>query len=268
MKRRTISCLTVAALLFAWATMAAAQKTPKPRNVTTAPLGGGYVSEWTGKIMLRLPGKQFSKPKRGEQLPVGTLIQTGTGIMVLTLKDDSQILVRPHTRLILEQPKRGDWEYLKVLVGWIRAYITHRTGGAPPFELGTPSAVVAVRGTRFNVIVNRMGTTEVDDFTGLVEVAGIGIQGKSVFVRPGYSTRVAVGHAPITPVPTYDIRPGASPPNSSVAADFSREAREDTLADLAAERNEGQESEMNEAETESTETADSPSSETGDGTPN
>jgi len=267
MKRRTLSSLTVAALLFAWAAMAAAQVTPKPQKASAAPLGGGFVTEWSGKIRLRLPGQQFSKPKRGERLPVGTLIETDTGIMVLTLKDDSQILVRPHTRLILKQPKRGDWEYLKVLIGWIRAYITHRTGGAPPFELGTPSAIVAVRGTRFNVIVNRLGTTEVDVFTGLVEVAGIGIPGKSVLVRPGYSTRVAVGQAPITPVPTYDIRPGASPPNSSVAADFSREAREDSLADFAAERNESQESEMNESETERGESTGSPSSETGDGTP-
>ena len=267
MKRRIIPCLTVAALLICSVATAAAQMAPKPQKVSAAPLGGGFVTEWSGKIRLQLPGKQFSKPKRGEQLPVGTLIETDTGIMVLTLKDDSQILIRPHTKLILKQPQRGDWEYLKIIIGWIRAYITHRTGGAPPFELGTPSAIVAVRGTRFNVIVNRLGTTEVDVFTGLVEVAGVGIPGKSVLVRPGYSTRVAVGQAPITPVPTYDIRPGASPPNSSVAADFSREAREDTLANFAAERNESQESEMNESETERGETADSPTSETGDGTP-
>ena len=255
--------MTVIALLLGWAVIAAAQMSPKPQNVSDAPIGGGFVSEWTGKISLQLPGKPVSKPKRGERLPVGTLIETHAGIMVLTLKDDSQILVRPHTRLILKQPARGNWEYLKVIVGWIRAYITIRTGGAPPFELGTPSAVVAVRGTRFNVIVNKAGTTEVDVFKGLVEVAGIGIKGKSVLVRPGYSTRVAVGKPPIPPVPTYNIRPGASPPSSNVAADF---RRAESQENFSTEGQDSRGSDMNESDTEGgSSTSTSSSSDSGDG---
>jgi hypothetical protein len=263
MKPRVISRFAVIALLLGWVAVSAAQIKPRAQSVSNVPLGGGFVSEWTGQISLQLPGKPSSKPKRGERLPVGTLIETHAGIMVLTLKDDSQILIRPHTRLVLKQPARGDWEYLKVIVGWIRAYITIRTGGAPPFELGTPSAVVAVRGTRFNVIVNKAGTTEVDVFKGLVEVAGIGIPGKSVLVRPGFSTRVAVGKPPITPVPTYDIRPGASPPSPNVAADFSREENHDNFS---AEGRDSRDSDMNESDSESgSSTGTSSSSDSGDG---
>lgn len=258
MTRLTIRYSIVAALFFAWVATAAAQSKPRSEPVNSAPFAGAIVSEWTGKISLRLPGKQYSGPARGERLPIGTLLDTHEGMLVLTLEDESQILVRPHTRLILKQPGSGNWDYLEILFGRIRAYITKRTGGAPPFQLGTPSAVVAVRGTRFDVIVNRQGVTEVDVYQGLVEVAGIGIQGKSVLVRPGYSTRVAVGKAPQPPVPTYDIRPDISPPNPTIGAEFQREAREESLHASETEMSEQRDAEMNELEEESQEAIEGP----------
>ncbi len=258
MTRLTIGCSMAAALLLASVATAASQGKPRTEPVNAAPFAGAIVSEWTGKIRLQLPGKQYSGPARGERLPVGTLLDTHAGMLVLTLQDESQILVRPHTRLILKQPGPGNWEYFELLFGRIRAYITKRTGGAPPFELGTPSAVVAVRGTRFDVIVNHQGVTEVDVFRGLVEVAGVGIPGKSVLVRPGYSTRVAVGKPPIPPVPTYEIRPGASPPNPTIGAEFEREARDETRPASESEMSERRESEMNELEEESQEAIEGP----------
>ncbi len=258
MTRLMIRYSMAAALFLAWMATAAAQEKPKAEQVNSAPFAGAIVSEWTGKISLQLPGKQYSGPARGERLPVGTLLDTHGGMLVLTLEDESQILVRPHTRLILKQPGSGNWEYFELLFGRIRAYITKRTGGAPPFELGTPSAVVAVRGTRFDVIVSHQGVTEVDVFRGLVEVAGVGIPGKSVLVRPGYSTRVAVGKPPIPPVPTYEIRPGASPPNPTIGTEFEREAREETLHASESEMGARRESEMNELEEESQEAIEGP----------
>ncbi len=258
MTRLTIRYSMAAVLLFAWMATAGAQGKLKPETVNAAPFAGAIVSEWTGKISLQLPGKQYSGPARGERLPAGTLLDTHAGILVLTLEDESQILVRPHTRLILKQPGPGNWEYLKLLFGRIRAYITTRTGGAPPFELGTPSAVVAVRGTRFDVIVNHQGITEVDVFQGLVEVAGVGIPGKSVLVRPGYSTRVGMGKPPIPPVPTYDIRPGTLPPNATISAEFERETREEMLHASEDEMSERHDSEMNELEEESQEAIEGP----------
>lgn len=258
MTRLIIRSSMAVALLLAWVVTAAAQGNPKSEPVSSAPFAGAIVSEWKGKISLQLPGKQSSGPARGERLPVGTLLNTHAGMLVLTLEDESQILVRPHTRLVLKQPGPGNWEYFKLLFGRIRAYITKRTGGAPPFELGTPSAVVAVRGTRFDVIVNRQGTTEVDVFTGLVEVAGVGIRGKSVLVRPGYSTRVAMGKPPIPPVPTYDIRPSASPSNPTIGTEFEREAREENLDVSEGEMIESQDSEMNDLEEDSQEAIEGP----------
>jgi hypothetical protein len=89
--------------------------------------------------------------------------------------------------------------------------------------MGTPSAVIAVRGTRFDVEVNRNGVSEVDVFEGLVEVASAKLPGVSVLVSPGMSTRVGVGTAPETPVPTREIRPDVEVPDQMAKLEFARE---------------------------------------------
>ncbi|HEV2424012.1 MAG TPA: FecR family protein [Terriglobia bacterium] len=200
----------------------AAQAAQQP-PAAAAPYAGSLVSEWTGKVRLRLPGAAPSAPGRGEKLPAGTTIDTEDGIIVLVLEDESEVLLRPRTQVVLKTPGPGDWNYFQLLWGRIRASVRKRTGGAPPFQMGTPSAVIAVRGTRFDVEVNRRGVTEVDVFQGLVEVGAIGIPGVSVLVQPGFSTRVAPGQAPEPPIRTDEIRPGAMPPQRTMDVEFLRE---------------------------------------------
>ena len=89
--------------------------------------------------------------------------------------------------------------------------------------MGTPSAVIAVRGTRFDVEVNGAGVSEVDVFDGLVEVASPTIPGSSVLVSPGFSTRVGMGTLPEPPVPTGEIRPGVEAPEEMAKLEFARE---------------------------------------------
>jgi hypothetical protein len=144
--------------------------------------------------------------------------------MVLVLhSDESEILVQPHTRLILRAPQPGNWDTLQVVLGRVRAYIRKRTGGAPPFQMGTPSAVIAVRGTRFDVEVNRSGISEIDVFDGLVEVGSATRPGVSVLVSPGMSTRVGVGAPPEIPVPTREMRPDVEAPDQIARLEFIRE---------------------------------------------
>jgi len=99
-----------------------------------------------------------------------------------------------------------------LLLGRIRALINKRTGGAVPFELGTPSAVIAVRGTEFDVEVNPRNVTEVDVVDGLVEVYGRNAPGGSVLLEPGFSTRVGMDSGPEQPEPTNEMRPEVERP--------------------------------------------------------
>jgi hypothetical protein len=149
---------------------------------------------------------------RGEQLPPGTVLDTGSGRLLLRLSDGSEVMVRAHTRLQVQQPSLTDPSYFQLLLGRIRALINKRTGGAVPFELGTPSAVIAVRGTQFEVEVNSRNVTEVDVVDGLVEVYGRNAAGGSVLLEPGFSTRVGLDSDPEQPEPTNEMRPEVERP--------------------------------------------------------
>jgi hypothetical protein len=201
-------------LLFFWisAGMAAAQEQQPSSTPAMAAIAGASIAEWKGNIRLSLPGQLPSNPLRGEQLPPGTILDTGSGRLLLRLSDGSQVIVRAHTRLQVQQPSLTDPSYFQLLLGRIRALINKRTGGAAPFELGTPSAVIAVRGTQFDVEVNPRNVTEVDVVDGLVEVYGRNATGGSVLLEPGFSTRVGMDSGPEQPEPTNEMRPEVERP--------------------------------------------------------
>jgi len=182
---------------------------------TNAPIAGASVTDWKGNVRLSLPGQSPSNPLRGEQLPAGTILDTGSGRLLLRLSDGSELLVRPHSRLQLQQPSLTDPSYLQLLLGKIRALVNKRTGGTVPFELGTPSAVIAVRGTQFDVEVDRRSVTEVDVIDGLVEVSGRSPAAGSVLLEPGFSTRVGLGLDPEQPEPTNEVRPEVERPEQT-----------------------------------------------------
>src|SRR5467141_419551 len=201
-------------LIFFWisAGMSAAQEQQTGSAPATAAIAGATIAEWKGDIRLNLPGQLPSNPLRGEQLPPGTILDTGSGRLLLLLSDGSEVIVRAHTRLQVQQPSLTDPSYFQLLLGRIRALINKRTGGAVPFELGTPSAVIAVRGTQFDVEVNPGNVTEVDVVDGLVEVYGRNAAGGSVLLEPGFSTRVGMDSGPEQPEPTNEMRPEVERP--------------------------------------------------------
>src|SRR5467141_4831390 len=201
-------------LFFVWIAveMAAAQEQQPSSTPATAMIAGAAIAEWKGNIRLSLPGQLPTNPLRGEQLPPGTILDTGSGILLLRLSDGSEMIVRAHTRLQVQQPSLTDPSYFQLLLGRIRALINKRTGGAVPFELGSPSAVIAVRGTQFDVEVNARNVTEVDVVDGLVEVYGRNATARSVVLEPGFSTRVGMDSGPEQPEPTNEMRPEVERP--------------------------------------------------------
>ena len=203
MNRR--ACINSAIFVMLFLSVIGPAAAQEPNTVpVNAPFAGATISDWKGKTHVSLPGRAQSTPVIGETLPPGTVLETGGGRLLLQLTDGSQVLIRAHTRLTVQQPSPSDPGYFQLLLGRIRAIITKRTGGAPPFELGTPSAVIAVRGTQFDVEVNRQQETEVDVSEGVVEVTGR-YSHTSVMVQAGSSTRVGMDSGPEDPRPTGEM---------------------------------------------------------------
>ncbi len=175
--------------------VAAAGQNPSP---TALPVGSAMVAELKGDVQVHSPQGDLVTPQRGTSLPAESKIETGKGSMLLDLQDGSQVLVKPNSHVVLKAPNQEKGYWLELLLGKIAAKVQKRLGNAPSFRMGTPTAVITVRGTRFSVAVDKKKKTHVEVYEGLVEVAGF-LHGAPVMVRPGYSTGVEQNRDPDQP---------------------------------------------------------------------
>ena len=175
------------------------------------PHGGAIVLDLSGKIRVHGAGGAALTIARNGIVPQGAAIDTDPNAKVLLRLDDgSEILLRENSHLVLNQETLPTGNTLfELILGKLRAVVTKRYTGTPSFQLGTPSAIVAVRGTRFEVEVNSHNVTEVDVEQGLVQVTGRAASNPSVLLEPGFSTRVGLDRMPEPPTPTSRIRPDA-----------------------------------------------------------
>jgi ferric-dicitrate binding protein FerR (iron transport regulator) len=173
----------------------ASGQTPAP---STLPVGSVTIAELKGEVDVHSPQGQPLTASRGLTLEAESKIDTGKGSVLLDLQDGSQVLVKSNSHVVLKSPTGGKGYWLELLLGKINAKVQKRLGNAPSFRMGTPTAVITVRGTRFGVDVDKKQKTRVEVYEGLVEVAGF-FHGAPVMVRPGYTTGVESNHDPEQP---------------------------------------------------------------------
>jgi hypothetical protein len=126
--------------------------------------------------------------RQGDTLQPSDVIDTrGSGRVVIALSDGSQVTIFPGSRVELKNFQAGgSWrDLLRVMVGRVRATISHHGKRPNPYRVFSPVASIAVRGTDFLVIVEPSGETRVLVYEGLVEVGSLVNPQKTVLVRPG-----------------------------------------------------------------------------------
>jgi FecR protein len=185
-----------------WLSSGAMSAPIQQSSPSDAPLANATVADFKGNVQVQLPHQASSAPTRGQVLPPESIISSEDGRLLLRLEDGSEVLVHPHTRLVLKQSSSTNWERLHLWLGRIRVAIQKRVGGAPSFEIGTPSAVISVRGTRFTVQVDQHHVTSVDVEEGVVELKNAKGIGAPVLVTAGASSRVGEDSSPEPAHPT------------------------------------------------------------------
>jgi FecR protein len=170
-----------------------------PLEPTSLPIGSAVVSEVKGEMVITSPQGTPVVAQRGLTLTAETRIETAKGTLLLELQDGSQVLIKGHSNVVLKASNEGKGYSLELFIGKILAKVQKRLGGAPSFRMGTPSAVITVRGTRFSVEVNKKHKTFVDVFEGLVDVAGVMEGSPHVLIKPGFYTGVDVERNPEGP---------------------------------------------------------------------
>ncbi len=100
-----------------------------------------------------------------------TIIAGPDGHATLQVTDGSTIEVYPNSELVFRK-NTGDWkDLLDLIIGRIRVHIEHFGTVPNPNRIMTPTAVISVRGTTFDVSVDEDDeTTEVDVEEGTVVV--------------------------------------------------------------------------------------------------
>jgi hypothetical protein len=142
---------------------------------------------------------------KGTVIPPGQEISTGkTGQVTLRLADGSTLTLKPGSAMTVEKSatsplSKSPDAIFNLKNGRVETEVARRTGGAARFEIRTPVAVAAVRGTRFRVTAGDGGafmTSEV--LEGQVEVADTGKRGQ-VSLEKETGTRANPGQAPLAP---------------------------------------------------------------------
>lgn len=143
--------------------------------------------------------------KPGARIAAGDDLQTGKdGYATIKLADGSTLALQPGSTLqvdsVRKSPLTPSSDALFTLKnGRVEAAVQKRSASGARFEVRTPIAVAAVRGTKFRVAASeekRTATSEVIE--GTVAVNDTGNLG-SVAVQEGFGTRVLEGQPPSPP---------------------------------------------------------------------
>jgi hypothetical protein len=176
------SLLLVTALVFGMTPLAAQDSAAK-------------VLYQTGQVSIA-DGGYFKALSVGDVVKIRQLIVTGPNSYARfeVLSDHSTFEVFENAKVVFRATP-GAWDHLlEVVFGRVKVFIQHAPGVPNPNKVTSPTAVISVRGTVFDVVVESAdGTTFVTVDEGVVDVRNTSAAGDSVTLRAGDSIRVYPG---------------------------------------------------------------------------
>jgi hypothetical protein len=119
-------------------------------------------------------------------LPRQTVITGPDGYAVFQLADHSTMELFPNSKAVFRETPGTLEDLLDLFLGTVRVKIEHLAGKPNPNKVRTPTAVISVRGTIFDVsVLDDKGTTLVKDEEGVVAVKNESQAGEPVILNPG-----------------------------------------------------------------------------------
>ncbi len=194
-----INCFSILGLVFMTASFANSQG-----------LAGAKILSSEGNVEIKRlapDGKTLKRIKfrAGDQLFVGDLIKTHSPArLVIGLADGSQAVLSANTTVEIKDAKNSPRTIFNVLRGKTRIKIEKMGGKPNPYRITTPTTVIAVRGTIFDVIV-KGNETSVYVSEGEVSVANLLFPEREVILTPGQFTVVEKEQPPQNSAP---FKPG------------------------------------------------------------
>jgi hypothetical protein len=149
------------------------------------------IATMSGRVSVERAGELWAV-SAGQAVDAGQAIVTGSdGSAKLDLPDGSQLEIFPNSRVVFRANRFNLRDLLDVYLGKVRFQIQHILPGEAPLRVTSPTAVISVRGTVFEVEVDASQETVVSVDTGAVSVRHRLIPGQEVMVEAGQSVRVS-----------------------------------------------------------------------------
>ena len=169
---------------------------------SSASAASSTLSVLSGRVEEAKAQADFAAAVDGDVLVDGDRVRTADdGHAVVTFFDASTLEVEPSTSIVVQSAKpAGDAIDIRITqtLGRTWSSVQHLTNPASKYEIHTPSAVAAVRGTGMDVTVLPDGATTVKLTDGFAVVTA---NGQSVTVNAGQQNTTAPGAAPGPAVP-------------------------------------------------------------------
>ena len=201
--RLAVLCL---ALALASGAVAQAADSAAPPAMDSA---AARVLSVSGRVSIER-GRDLWAVMASTQIRPGEVILSGPdGYALLQLEDGSKFEVFADSRVVF-RANRGDWrDLLDIFLGKVKIHIL-KIGGRPnPYRVNSATALIAVRGTVFEVGVERDDTTIISVEEGLVAVSHKLLPGgKEVLLKTGETLMVR---------PTEPLNPAAAANKARIA---------------------------------------------------
>jgi hypothetical protein len=162
----------------------------------------GTVTFIKGKVTVQeKAGKEWRALLLNDRVTQGALLATGEeGAVEITFEDRASFLVKPSSSLKMTTLERKSPDYflreLYLRSGRAISNLRDATGKGSRFEIRTPSAVAATRGTVFRVAVDDSEATRSEVLNGRI---GVEAMKRTVAVSEGEGTFVRKGDPPLEP---------------------------------------------------------------------
>jgi len=183
----------------------------RPADVFAQAANAGTVSEVSGTAQLQR-GAATIPVTRGMPVEVGDRIITGdNGHVMVLLTDQSTLELSDSSNMVITQ-HAGAASQINLANGVVRSFVNRTVGAAAPnFEVHTPNAVAAARGTLFDTAYtsnvsrptfgNAHNFTDISVYEGSVDVANAANPTAFTNVPAGYESTVAGTNNATSPGP-------------------------------------------------------------------
>jgi hypothetical protein len=189
MKRLMRLDARVVSTLLVWTAISLQAQTATPVDAHVVSLTGTLTVQRARQAPQALRVAEAVLP--GDELITGensyATIQTGSG---------ARVEVFPDSHIIFNEQSADVQEFLHLFFGSIKVYIERLTGRPNPHRMTSPTAVIAVRGTTFSVLVDDADSTLVAVDEGVVAVSNIRFPDREVLLQGGERSWIHEGSPP------------------------------------------------------------------------